>query len=301
MQQDAVDRAEMASDRIFSDDPIDLMFLDALDMRLTLDDLELHSSAGNVIVKQATIELQEGSLTIEPMQLARNETTIAGHFQLDRETSPEFIADLTIENIDLGIFLQDVRAREIYEGRFDLALDFRSRGNSVREIMANLNGKLSAFVSEARIPQVSLPLTKTGIIFDGLPWLQRREDVIVNCAISHMEAANGIVDINLLYLDSAQMTMVGGGTIDLRAEQLDLRLSPRPKRRKILAHNIDVILRGPFIDPQKSNVGAGKSIATDYGKYALLGPLGLLVPTSRAKKHPCFGSLQEFRQQQAAE
>jgi len=301
VQQDAVGDVQIASDRVFSDDPFDLTALDAFDMRLTLDDLELLSSGGNLIVKKATIELQEGSLTIEPLQLARNETTVAGHFQLDRQTSPEFIADLTIENIDLGIFLQDIRAREIYEGRFDLALDLRSRGNSVREVMANLNGQLSAFVSAARIPQVSIPLTKTGIIFDVLPWLQRREDVIVNCAISHMQAANGIVDINLLYLDSAQMTMVGGGTIDLRAEQLDLRLSPRPKRRKILAHNIDVILRGPFIDPQKSNVGAGKSIATDYGKYALLGPLGLLVPTSKAKKHPCVGSLQEFRQQQAAE
>jgi hypothetical protein len=301
MQQDAVGQAQTTSDRVFSDAPIDLTFLDTIDARLTLDDLEILSSGGNLIVKEATVELQEGALTIEPMQLVRNETTIAGYIQLDRETSPEFIADLSIENIDLGTFLQDIRAREIYEGRFDLALNLRSRGNSVREVMANLDGKLSAFVSDARIPQVSLLLTKTGIIFDALPWLQRREDVIVNCAISHMEATNGIVDINLLYLDSAQMTMVGGGTIDLRAEQLDLRLSPRPKRRKILAHNIDLILRGSLVDPQKSNVGAGKSLATDYGKYVLLGPLGLLVPTSRTQKHPCAGSLQEFRQQQTAE
>jgi len=148
------------NNRVFSDETIDLTFLDTFDTRLTLDNLELLSSSGNLIVKKATIELQEGSLTIEPMQLARNETTIAGHFQLNRKTAPEFIADLTIENIDLGVFLQDIRAREIYEGRFDLALDLRSRGNSVREVMANLNGELSAFVSEARIPQVSLPLTK---------------------------------------------------------------------------------------------------------------------------------------------
>jgi hypothetical protein len=30
-----------------------------------------------------------------------------------------------------------------------------------------------------------------------------------------------------------------------------------------------------------------------------MGPFGLLVPTSRAKTHPCVGSLQEYRAQEA--
>ena len=91
--------------------------------------------------------------------------------------------------------------------------------------------------------------------------------------------------------------MVGGGTIDLRAEELDLRLLPRPRGSRILAHNIDVIVTGPFTEPKISNVGASKAIATEYGKYILLGPFGLLVPIGRSQKHPCVGSLQEYRRQ----
>ena len=87
----------------------------------------------------------------------------------------------------------------------------------------------------------------------------------------------------------------------MRTEQLELRLAPRARRSRILAHNIDLLVTGPMIEPKISSVGTGKAIAVDYGKYILLGPFGLLVPTEWAKKHPCVGSLQEYRQQQAVE
>jgi hypothetical protein len=235
------------------------------------------------------------------MQLRRSDTTISGNFMLDRQAQPRFDASLSFEKVDLGTALQDVRSRDIYEGTFDLALDLRSRGNSVSEVMANLDGEVATFVSEARIPDSSLSLRSIGLALRMLPWVKRRQDLIVNCAISQLNVDDGIVDVRLLYLDSAQMRIVGGGTIDLRAEELDLRLKPRPRRSRILAHNIDLSVKGPIVEPKISSIGAGKAIATDYGKYVLLGPYGLLVPTGRSKKHPCVGSLQAYRQQQAEE
>ncbi len=290
---------ETRNDRMFSDEQFDFSYLDAFDAQFRLDNLELVSSPENVLIKHATIGLQQGSLTIDPMELMRSDSTASGHFVLERQTQPAFDAALSIENVDLGTFLQDIRLREVYEGRFDLALDLRSRGNSAREVMANLNGEIDAFVSEARVPDASLSLRSIGLVLGMLPWIKRREDLVVNCAISQLDVDDGIVNVELLYIDSAQMRMVGGGTIDLRAEELDLRLLPRPRGSRILAHNIDVLVTGPFTEPKISNVGAGKAISAEYGKYILLGPLGLLVPIGRSQKHPCVGSLQEYREQQA--
>ncbi len=292
---------ETKNDRMFSDVPFDFSYLDVFDAQLRLDNLELLSSPGNVLVEHATIDLRQGSLTIDPMGLSRGDATVSGHLRLDRQTRPEFDVDLSVENVDLRTFLQDVRIREAYEGRFDFALDLRSRGNSIREVMANLNGEIAAFVSEARIPDASLSLRSIDLVLDMLPWLKRGKDLIVNCAISQLDVDDGIVDVKLLYLDSAQMRMVGRGSIDLRTEKLDLRLLPRRRGTRILAHNIDLLVTGPLVEPKISSVGAAKAIAADYGKYTLLGPLGLFVPTGRSKKHPCVGSLQEYRQQQAAE
>ena len=182
-----------------------------------------------------------------------------------------------------------------------LALDLRSRGNSVRKVMANLNGEVAAFVREARVPDTSLSLRSIDLMLGALPWLKRRKVLIVNCAISLFDIDDGIVDVRLLYLDSAQMRLVGGGTIDLGAEELNLRLAPRARRSRFLAHNIDLLVTGPLLNPKISSVGVGKAIATDYGKYALLGPYGLLVPTGSSKKLPCARSLQEYRRQQMDE
>lgn len=290
--------AETSQDRLFSDDPFDFSFLDIFDAHFRLDNLELISSAGNVLVENMSIEMLRGSLTIASMKLQRDDTTIDGHFALERHTQQKFNAELSVENVDLGTFLQDIRSRDIYEGTFDLALNLQSHGNSFAEVMGNLRGEVSAFVSEARVADTSLSFRSIDLLFGMLPWLQRREDVIVNCAISHLDILDGIVDIKSLYLDAAQMRMVGRGTIDLRAEQLDIRLAPRAKQGRILAHNIDLLVKGPMMEPKISSLGKGKAIAVEYGKYFLLGPLGLLVPTEWTRKHPCVGSLSEYRQQQ---
>ena len=289
------EKATLRVEQLFSAAKIDLAFLDHFDARLTFDNLELWSSAGNARVEQATVALDGGSLIVDPLRLAREDATFNGHFELDRQALPRYELDMNIENINLATFLRDLRAQEIYEGRFDLALELEGSGTSVRDIAASLDGSVAAFVSEARVPQVSTLLRTVDLVFELLPWVRRREDLVVSCAISQVEIVNGIATIKLLYLDGAQLTMVGGGTIDLQKERLNLRFAPRPKKRKFLAHNIDLTMKGSLAEPTIATTGATKAAATVYGKYALFGPFGLLVPTSRSKTHPCVGSLQKFR------
>ena len=109
---------------------------------------------------------------------------------------------------------------------------------------------------------------------------------------------DGIVDVPMLYVDSRQLRMIGGGTIDLRNESYDMRLQPRPRGTRIFAHNIDLLLTGSITDPEYSTTGAAKTVATKYGKFVLLGPAGLFIPTGKSQKHPCAGSLQEYREAQ---
>lgn len=294
-------RTTSTGDRIFSDEPFDLGILDFADVQLAVENLELTLLAGNLFVQQATLSSQQGNLTIEPMELTRGDSVIRGNFRLDRQTQPEFDVDLSIENIDLNSFLDDLGIRQNYEGTFDLAANVQSRGNSVRQILANIDGKITGIVGQARIPEASVSLRTPNLILNLLPRIKRRADLDVECGISQLDLKDGVIDVGVLYLDAEQMNVIGDGTIDLRAETLDLRLSPRPTRSRILAHNMDIIVTGPLSEPEVSNVGAAKAVAADVGKYALFGPPGLLLPTERSRSHPCVGSLQEYRRQQTTE
>jgi len=93
-------------------------------------------------------------------------------------------------------------------------------------MMAGIEGELKVFVSSARISQVSLPLRTTDLLFELLPWVKRAEDLVINCAIAQLSAEDGVATIDFFYLDSSQMRMVGGGTIDLRDEMLEAGSSP---------------------------------------------------------------------------
>jgi hypothetical protein len=298
-RDEARDKAASRSDKVFSAELIDLSFLDHFDAQMTLDNLEFWSSADNAHIEQATVSMVDGSLSVEPLRLTRDDAVFRGRFLLDRQATPRYVLDMTVENVNLATFLKDLRAREIYEGRFDLALELEGVGVSVRDIAASLDGNVAAFVSEAHIPQVSTVLSAVDILFELLPWVQRHDDLVVNCGISQVELDQGLATIKLLYVDFRQLTMIAGGTVNFREETLNLRFAPRPKKRRYLAHNIDITMRGSLSEPRVASAGATKAAATAYGKYALMGPFGLLVPTSRAKTHPCVGSLQEYRAQEA--
>ncbi len=300
----AREKAEAALDarhdasRVFSNERLDHSYLDGYDARFVLDDLELLWSDGRARVEHATVALEEGSLSIDPMQIRRNETTFDGHFSLQRDAGNQIHADLDIEHVDLATLMSDLGLEEGYEGTLDVVLDLDAAGSSVAELMAGLDGEVSIFVSEARIHDVSLALRTTDVLLGFLPWLEQTEELVITCGISHLAANAGELNARLLYIDGKQLRMIGAGSVDLASEQLDLRLAPRPRGTGVLAHNIDLLVRGPLAEPDVSRTGASKALATSYGKYALLGPVGLLVPSGASKKHPCVGSLQEYRAQQ---
>ena len=290
--------ARPAGTRYFSNEPLDYSYLDGYDATLVLDDLELLWSAGRASVEHATISLKDGSLSIDPVQIRREDTLLGGHFLLGRDGETRIDADLDVERVEIATLMSDFGIEEAYRGTLDLDLDVEATGGSIAELMAGLDGELSVFVSEARIPDVRMALRTTDVLLGFLPWLQQTEELTVNCAISHLVATNGKVDVRLLYVDGEQLRMIGAGSADLAAEELDLRLAPRSRGTGILAHNIDLLVRGTLTEPEVSTTGASKALATTYGKYALLGPAGLLVPSGRRKTHPCVGSLQEYRMQQ---
>jgi uncharacterized protein involved in outer membrane biogenesis len=297
--EEAAERARDRSGRLFTDAPLDLSFLDYIDARLNVDDLEVYSAGDRAHFEQSTLALQDGSLSVGPLRLTRDGAAIMGSLIIDRTAIPAYSVELALERVNISRVLADLDIDAQHEGKFDLLLELRSRGSNPREIASNLDGTVSAFVSEARIPEAGATLNALELLFELLPWVGKQDDINVNCAISHVNIEQGIAGVDLLYLDARQLTVIGGGSVDLGEEMLDLRLAPRPKKTRFLAHNIDMLVRGSFTSPRVTSTGATKAAATAYGKFALIGPLGLLVPTGRARTHACVGSLQEFRGLQA--
>lgn len=289
-------------DHYFSSEPFDFAALDRYDLDFRFDNLELIAEDRNAHVKSASLTLENGSLALDNLELvAGDTTTVTGFLSIDRRDVPVFRVDLDVVNVNLVTFLREIHTYQFYRGTFDMTLDVEGQGESARELAGTIDGEIGIFVSDAVMPSVSLNLRITDVLLSMLPWVENRDDVQIECAISLFAIEDGIVDVRLLYLDSAQIRMLGGGSIDLGIETVDLRLAPRRPSRRVFAHDIDVLVRGSLLSPEFATAGASKAVAKTYGKYALLGPAGLLIPGRRTKNQPCAGSLSEFRDSQPTE
>jgi AsmA protein len=103
--------------------------------------------------------------------------------------------------------------------------------------------------------------------------LKGDEQIPVRCAVADFTVKNGIMDTNAFVFDTTVVLVEGGGTVNLKTEAMDLKLSPKPKDSSIASLNSPLYVRGTFSKPQ---------VAPDVGKLAAKGAgavvLGIINP-----------------------
>jgi len=84
--------------------------------------------------------------------------------------------------------------------------------------------------------------------------------------------ADGTMTAGAFAFDTTDTMLLGEGTIDLKNEQLDLIIRPRPKDRSILAFRAPLLVDGSFkhpgIRPDLKRVGLRGAIALALGSIA---------------------------------
>jgi uncharacterized protein involved in outer membrane biogenesis len=97
--------------------------------------------------------------------------------------------------------------------------------------------------------------------------LKGDEQVEIRCAIADFAVKGGLMQTNAFVVDTTVVRVDGGGVVNLKNEQMDLRLSPKPKDSSIASLNSPLFVQGTFSDPK---------VSPDVGRLAAKG-LGALV------------------------
>jgi AsmA protein len=115
------------------------------------------------------------------------------------------------------------------------------------------------------------------------------------------DTKNGIVTPQVALIDTEVTLALIDGKVDLGQEQLDLRLSAKPKNMSPFTLRSPIRVRGSFVDPQVRPEG-GPIAARVAGSVALafLNPIAAILPfidlgSSDDKASPCNQSLADFR------
>ena len=292
--EEVVANDEDKKEKVFPSHPLPwkpLRTIDA-DIEVTVEKLKtLQLNLKNMVAK---MKLNNGLLTLKPLQAKVGDGSFGGSATLDARNSPATLAaDIELSNATFRDF----------GGTVNFLVDLEGSGNSVAEIMAGLDGQLQFDVREVTLKRSLMTGFGTGLLSSLNPFTEHEEDTELICAIILFDIEDGIADANKRI--AAQMTDVtwfGSGEINLRTEEIDFGMNP--KTRKALGVSMGGLAKlahlGGTLAHPKVQLDP-KDVAVKYGKYAAAvstGGLTLLadIVFSRVKANTdvCAAILEEL-------
>jgi hypothetical protein len=306
-------KPQARKDKVFPDTPLSLEVLKQFDAKIELKAEQLLLPRLSLSDATAHMVLEDGHLTVEPINCVQGGGTLDGRFELNLQGKNAAVAvALEIEQFDLGGMLEEMGVNDFLQGNMDIQLDLKGRGNSIAGLMAGLNGKTMVVMGDGNINKKAIKLLGTDLSF-GLfqllnPFKKEEKYAKINCFVSGFDIKDGLAQSTALVMDTSQVSVIGYGKIDLKTEKIDLSLKPSPKKGvgvKGLAKfslsfgefTKDFKFQGTLskpsiaIDPTGSIVTLGKAI----GGVALFGPFGIaavLADGQFGDKNPCLAAIE---------
>ena len=91
-----------------------------------------------------------------------------------------------------------------------------------------------------------------GLLNALLPSFSANDKLNVNCAVMDFAIDGNVAKSNALFLDTRRITVNGEGQYNIKADNLDMKISPKTKDVSIGDIGAGVNLRGPLANPSYS-------------------------------------------------
>ncbi len=246
--------------------------------------------------------LDRGRLDIAPLRMALPQGAFTATIHLDATgATPRESLDARLANARLE-HLAPTGARGVpVSGGLFAHARLSGTGDSVRAAAASANGALSLAIPGGEIRQsfaelLGIDLTKAGFLL----LTKNEKQTPIRCAVADFEARDGILSARRIVLDTGVVLATGSGQIDLRDETLNLRLSGKPKKFRLVRIGAPITLTGRLAAP-KPGVDIGKAapqVLAGAALGAIVAPLAALLPfinPGLAKNADCAALLAQSR------
>ena len=248
----------------WSDETIDLAVLDRLSGTLALDAEAL--LLGAYRIEQAEIDLAaaEGTLTLHSLTGRLFDGALKADGSLAGGPVPAGQAAFRLTDAELGPMLREIAGVDAVSGRAEVDGYFTLRGQTVREMMQSLSGRVALAASEGAVEGVDVPAISRQI--DALSRVDTLDDIASFVDGTEQSLSNGRTAIRSLdgtvrvqdgqaRIDGFEIVAEGGvgevsGTADVPAWQLDLTALFRLTGHAD-APPVGIRLEGPINRPER--------------------------------------------------
>ncbi|MCG6929970.1 MAG: AsmA family protein [Desulfofustis sp.] len=244
--------------KVFSDAPLTAGVLHDYDVDLKIDAANVKIRDDVTLSGNTAVKLDNGQLSIDPFELNQSEGgTGKGYAHLDA-SGTEAVLDVVLS---LDRFVSP-----LFGGLFDVDMDLDSRGASLASLMGNLNGYFAASLHDVELRKSFMSQFGAGLLNHLNPL--DSDTTLLECAVVRFDIKDGIADFEKqIAAQTTEVTWIGGGTVNLKTEEIDVGISPKARGAVSSLTNIDlaslVHIGGTLAEPK-----IGIDLADVAKKYA---------------------------------
>jgi uncharacterized protein involved in outer membrane biogenesis len=284
-------KKEKQNHRLFSDEPLPFDALKKVDADIRIEARNIHIKDARLKFGLLSLKLDDGALRITKLEATYKDAIISGNFQLDSGSSTRLATRFLVQNLDLGGLFRESGINDRIQATVDFAAHLNGRGNSVRSLVANMDGEIGAVMGEGYLTKyldlISFNLSQKVIHF----WGRSKDIDQIKCAVVQFDIKSGVAASQAFVFDTRAGILTGEGEINLGTEKVDFLLVPKPKHPGLIEFSTKLRVRGTILD---AKVSPAKLALVETGVRALgslvTGPLRLLTPfvhLGAHEKHPC--------------
>ncbi|GBH28592.1 AsmA family protein [Burkholderia vietnamiensis] len=294
------DTTRQPADRVLPVPPFRTERWSAIDAEVKFTGRQLIKSPQLPITDLYThILLQDGVLSLEPLQFGVAGGTLATDARLDGSRTPlKGRFTLAARHLKLKQLFPTQKVMQTALGEINGDASLSATGNSPAALAATSTGEVKALVTDGRISRLLMEAAGLNVANVVYEKLFGNRDVNINCAAIDFVAKDGMLDPKVFALDTDAALINVDGPINLRDESIDLKIHPHTKGFRVFSLRSPLYAKGTFKNPKVgADAGAPALRAGAMVGLGLINPFAALIPLiapSNNRDGPCselFGQM----------
>ena len=228
----------------------------------------------------AHLTLRDGVVQLRPLNFGVAGGQMRSNVWFDaRAATIKVRVDTRFERLHINRLVSKAEMLQSALGTIDGEAKLAGNGNSVAEMLSAADGNVALVSAGGTVSNLMLALAGLNGAKIVRFMVFGDRDATLHCAVAGFDVTRGVMNTNVLVVDTSDTSITGTGSVNLRDETLAFTLSPLPKKPSILSLRGPLHVTGTFSDP---DVGVDKATvslrAGAAALLALINPLAALVP-----------------------
>jgi uncharacterized protein involved in outer membrane biogenesis len=200
------------------------------------------------------LDLDDRLLKLSPLNFSMARGTVNSDIAINARRDPVFTDyDIRLSPTPMGTLLAGFGVEQSgTSGTLKARVQMTGSGNSVRDSLANSNGRIAVILPKGTFwtRNVQLSELDIGVFIQKMFEKKLKEPVQINCGLIGFSVRNGIAAADPILIDTEKNVMLGRGGFSFKNETLDLAFRADSKKFSLFSGQSPVGIGGYFARPR---------------------------------------------------